>query len=203
MMEGLKTTNNGVQKDTRLDDEESSPKISLRFTMDKRISLAFAVATVLFGAFLIVGARGYRSGIFPDPITARGMPYILGTFLIICGLFNVVTQILSWSRFPGNLVPGEGHEDEEGHPSSWVRAFSIVLAAWVSVWLLHSGGYLIATPLFLFFAFWVMGTRSWGLLIGFPVIYTLATWYIFSQPLQFAMPLGFLAPFFRSLGLTP
>jgi hypothetical protein len=123
--------------------------------------------------------------------------------MIICGLFNVLTQIASWSRFPGNLVPGEGHEDEEGHPSSWVLPFSIMLAAWISVWLLHSAGYLLATPLFLFFAFWGMGTRSWWTLIGFSVIYTLATWCIFSQLLGYNIPLGFFAPFFRSLGLIP
>jgi hypothetical protein len=49
----------------------------------------------------------------------------------------------------------------------------------------------------------VMGVRSWMQIIGFPTIFTLATWYIFSQVLQIILPLGPLAPFLRSLGLTP
>jgi hypothetical protein len=40
------------------------------------------------------------------------------------------------------------------------------------------------------------------MLIGFSVIYTVLTWLVFAQILQFAIPLGFLEPFFRSLGLV-
>jgi len=64
--------------------------------------------------------------------------------------------------------------------------------------LLRSLGYLIATPLFLFIAIWAMGTRTLGKLIIFPIVYTIVTWFIFSQPLKFNLPLGFLAhPFGR------
>jgi hypothetical protein len=48
-----------------------------------------------------------------------------------------------------------------------------------------------------------LGVRSWGKLIGFPTIFTFMTWYVFSQLLGFVIPLGFLTPFARSLGLVP
>jgi len=48
-----------------------------------------------------------------------------------------------------------------------------------------------------------MGVRSWKMLVAFPVIFTLLTWYVFSQPLKVILPLGPLTTFARSLGLTP
>jgi hypothetical protein len=194
---------NGKNEETKQENGEESFKFPFRLTLDKRIDLAIAGVIVLLGVFLIIEARSIRTGLISDPITARGMPYLTGTFFVISGIALGVMRLITWSVIPGDLAPGEGHEDEEGHPSSWVRAFSIMLTAWISVVLMKSVGYLIATPLFMIVASWVMGMRDWKKLIGFPVLYTLVSWYIFSQPLQFVVPLGFLTPFFRSLGLTP
>jgi hypothetical protein len=190
-------------EETKQENEKESFKIPFRLTLDKRIDLAIMGVIVLYGVFLIIEARKVRTGMIPDPIGSNGMGYLTGIFLIIGAIAAGIIRLMAWSVLPGNLVPGEGHEDEEGHPSSWVRVFSIVLVTWVSVWLLKSLGYLIATPLFMIIAVWLMGTRTMGKLIVFPVLYTLISWYIFSQPLQFVLPLGFLTPFFRSLGLAP
>jgi len=203
MTEDRNSAKSGTNGGPKPEDEESSGKIALRLTLDKRIDLAVMVGVILYGFFLIIEAGRIRLGIIPDPLTSRGMPYLSGFFCIICGFVLAVMRLMSWSDLPGNLVPGEGHEDEEGYPSSSVRVLGILVVTWISVWLLKSLGYLLATPLFMIVAVWLMGTREWKKLILFPVLYTLVTWYIFSQPLQFVLPLGFLARFFRSLGLTP
>jgi putative tricarboxylic transport membrane protein len=203
MAEDVNTAKSNTDEEKKLEGEEDSRKIEIRLTLDKRIELAILVVIVLFGVFLIIEARNIREGLIPDPITSRGMPYLTGAFCIIGGFILGVMRLKSWSDLPGNLVPGEGHEDEEGHPVSWVRTFSIVAVTWLSVWLLKSLGYLLATPFFMIAAVWLMGTRDWKRLILFPVLFTLVTWFVFSQPLQFILPLGFLTPFFRSLGLTP
>jgi putative tricarboxylic transport membrane protein len=203
MTEDVNTTKSDTDEETKLESEEDSRNFAIRLTLDKRIDLAITVVIVLFGVFLIFEARDIRAGLIPDPITSRGMPYLTGIFCIIGGIILGVMRLMSWSVLPGNLVPGEGHEDEEGHSVSWVRTFSIVATTWISVWLLKSLGYLLATPFFMIVTVWLMGTRNWKKLILFPVLYTLATWFVFSQPLQFILPLGFLTPFFRSLGLTP
>jgi len=202
MKESVNAAESGAKEDTRLDNKDSSSKIPIRLTMDKRIDLALAVVIVLVGVFIVVESRGIPEGYVKSAISSREMPLIAGVFLIICGIVLAAVRLINWSMLPGNLVPGEGHEDEEGHPSTWVRPFIIVLAAGLSVWLLDWAGYLIATPLLMFASFWFMGTRSWWKLIGFAVIYTILTWYVFSQILQFGIPLGFLEPFFRSLGLA-
>ena len=203
MTDDTKTEKVGNIEDANREDKESVSHQKLSITMDKRVELAVAGAVVLFGVLLIVDARGIEEGLFPDPIGSRGMPEITGIFLIIVGIILGVMRLRIWSALPGHLVPSEGHEDDEGHPASWVRAFSVILAAWLSVWLLKTLSYLIATPLFLFAASWFLGVRSWGKLIAFPIIFTVAVWCIFSQVLGFIIPLGFLTPFARSLGLTP
>ena len=190
-------------KGMKLESGEDPRNIPIRLTLDKRIDLAITVVIVFFGVFLIVEARDIREGLIADPVTSRGMPYLAGFLCILWGVILGVMRIKSWSDLPGNLVPGEGHEDEEGYPSSWVRVFSIVGITWLSVWLLKSLGYLLITFFFMALVVWLMGKRSWKMLILFPLIYTLATWYIFSQLLKFMLPMGFMTPFFRSLGLVP
>jgi len=182
---------------------QGSTNVPFRLTLDKRIDLVIMGVIVLYGVFLIVESLKIPAGVAADRITAKGIPIIAGIFLIIVGMILGVMRLKTWSVFPGNLVPGQGYEDEEGHTSSAIPVFSIVVVTWLSVVLLKSLGYLIVTPLFMIVACWIMGARSLVKLIIFPVLYTVVTWYLFSQPLQFVLPLGFLTKFFRSLGLTP
>ena len=183
--------------------EDTRGNFPVRLTLDKRIDLAINVVIILYGIFLIVEARDIPEGMLPDPITSKGMPYLTGVFLIIGGIILGALRLASWSALPGNLVLGEGHEDEEGLPSSWTRVFGIVIVTFLAMALMPYLGYLIAIPIFMIMAVWLMGARTWALVVWFPLIYTIVTWYIFSQPLQFVIPLGFLAPIFRAHGLTP
>ena len=114
-----------------------------------------------------------------------------------------VVRLMTWSKLPGNLVPSEGYEDEEGHPTSAARAFGIILATFIWVWLLKILGYLILTPFFLAFVIYLLGVRDRLKLIGFPLIFTAAAWTLFSQILKIMLPLGPLGPFFSSIGLAP
>jgi putative tricarboxylic transport membrane protein len=170
-------------------------------TMDKRIDLVIAICFILYGLFLIVVASQFPAGLVTDLITAYGMPYLTGGFLIVFGGILVTVRIATWSALPGNLVISEADkEDEEGYPASWKRAFSIIFLALVVVLLLDSLGYLIATPLFLIGTVWLMGVRTWKRLFLFPILFALATWYVFSQVLGFLIPLGILEETARSLG---
>jgi hypothetical protein len=186
----------------RSEKEEASPE-KLSITMDKRVDLAVIVAIVLLGAFFLIEAGGIREGTLPDPITSRGLPKIVGIFFIIVGSILTVLRLLTWSALPGNFVPAEGSTDEEGHPASALRAFGIAMAALLWVWLVSALGYLFVTPLFMVALSLVMGVRSRVKIIGFSAIYTLGTWVIFSLILKITLPLGPLAAYFRSLGLTP
>lgn len=203
MAKDVETAESGAIEETKRKGEEKDRLEEVDLIMDKRIDLAIAVAVLLFGVFSLIAATGISQGSLRDPIGSRGMPIATAVLLTVCGIVVTIMRLRVWSGLPGNLVPGEGKKDEEGHPSSWIRAWSVVVAAWLSMWLLKDLGFLFAMPLFLLVFVLIMGVRSWGKIIGFPIIYTLVLWYVFSQPLKVILPMGPLAPLARSLGLTP
>ena len=183
--------------------QEEKKKMIFNLTMDKRVDLAVSVVIILYGAFMVYKASQFLQGRVEDIFTAKGMPYAAGSLLIICGIILTIIRISTWSELPGNMVVSEAtKEDDEGHPASWKRAWAIIVLAWIDVWLYQSCGYLVTTPIFLFACLWIMGIRSWKKLVLFPLIFTLATYYVFAQIMKFLIPLGFLENPLRELGFV-
>lgn len=201
MTENEKNVKSDTGDDTSRRDEQKASFEAVSMTMDKRGDLAIAVGTALLGLFILIAARDISEGSIPGPVTSRGLPNILGAFLLIGGVVLAVRQILVWRALPGHLVPEEGQEDEPGHPASWIRAFGIMVASMLSVWLLQPLGYLIVTPLFLFVTSLFMGVRSRAKLVAFPIVFTVPVWAIFDPILGINLPLGVLEPVARSLGI--
>ena len=176
----------------------------LSITMDKRVDLVFSLVVVATGAYICYLASQFRVGSFPDPVTARGVPYITGGFMVVAGLFNAFRRLWTWSVIPGNYTVAEGSDDDDPDvPSSNWRSFAIIGLAFLWTGVLPLLGYLFATPPVLFGMAWLMNVRSWGKLIVFPIGFTLVIWTIFSQILGVIIPLGPLTALFRSWGLTP
>ena len=175
----------------------------IRIGMDKRIDLALALVVAATGAYICYLASQFRSGSFPDPVTARGLPYFTGGFMIFAGLFHAGRRLLTWSSMPGNHVVSEGKEDDPAYPSSALRSFAIIALAMAWVALLRPLGYLIVTPPLLLAALWLMQVRSPGKLFGFAFGFTFIVWSIFSQVLNVILPLGPLTALARAWGLTP
>jgi hypothetical protein len=182
---------------------ELLPAEPLRIAMDKRGDLAMALGFVLLGATICYLASGFRVGVFPDPVTPRGLPYLTGGFMVVAGLFLAARRILSWSALPGTLVVSEGADDEPGYPASGLRAAAIIALVFLWVWLLRSVGYLLISPPILAAMLWLMDVRSKLILIGFSIGFPLAVWVIFSILLKIVIPLGPLTPLARSWGLVP
>ena len=199
MTEDIKTEENVASGK----DEQRARRTKLSITMDKRIELTIALVAIVVGVLILFQASDIPPGLLRDPLTNRGMPYIMGILMIIGAVSLVIIRVSTWSAIPGNFVLSEGHDDEEGHPASWKRAFGVIVAAWLWVLLLKSLGYLIVTPLFLFAYLLIMDVHSRLKIVFFPTLYTLITWYIFSQLLKIILPLGPLTSFARSLGLIP
>ncbi|MBS3979438.1 MAG: tripartite tricarboxylate transporter TctB family protein [Rhodobacteraceae bacterium] len=178
---------------------DTRPKLPI--TMDKRVDLALALGTTLLGASTIWLATGFRIGNFPDPLTARGLPYILGGFMVVGGLVLAGRRFADWTQLPGHLVVSEGAEDELGHPASALCAGAVMACSFLWAALLHPIGYLLVTPLCIAGMLFAMKVRSTWQLILFPAGFTLVTWIIFAQALNVLLPLGPLAPLARRLGL--
>jgi hypothetical protein len=181
---------------------ESDPE-PIRIEMDKRVDLVLSLLWVVFGIITVTVATGFRVGGYPDPVTARGLPYFTGTYLVIAGIILAARRIVTWSHIPGKYAVSEGTEDEPGHASSWVRSFLLIAIAAAWAYSLKYAGFVLATPVMLFAMLWLMEVRSWKKLILFPLLFSFLTWLIFSQVLHVILPMGILAPWARRWGLMP
>lgn len=171
--------------------------------MDKRIDLVLSLLWVAFGVVTVYVASGFRVGGFPDPVTARGLPYFTGSYLIVAGLVLATRRIMTWPQIPGLYAVSEGREDEPGYRASWKRPFTIAALAALWAWSLKYAGFLLATPVMIFLILWLMEVRSAAKLVLFPLLFSFISWWVFSQVLGVILPLGFLSPWARSLGLIP
>jgi hypothetical protein len=136
-------------------------------------------------------------------VTARGLPYFTGSYLIIAGIVLATRRIMTWSQIPGRYAVSEGREDEPGYPASWRRSFTIVALVALWAYSLKYAGFLVATPVMMFAMLWLMDVRSRLKLILFPLLFSFFSWLIFSQVLGVILPLGFLSPWARRWGLIP
>jgi hypothetical protein len=185
--------------------QESTGKVfakTLEITMDKRIEFAVSVAVIALGVFILLASRNIRAGTIPDPITSRGLANLTGTFLLLGGILLAIRQLLHWSALPGHLVPEEGQTDEKGYTASWIRAFGIIFASFLWLFLLTPLGFLISMLFYLLVSSLIIGVRSWVKIIAYSTLFTILVWIIFGPLLGVRLPLGPLDPLARSLGLT-
>lgn len=176
---------------------------TIPIAMDKRVDLAIAIAVVMVGLIIVYTATSFRPGRFPDPITARGLPYLTGGFMVVAGLVLVARRLSVWSALPGNLIVSEGKEDDAAYPSRPGRSFAVIAAALAWVLLLRPVGFLLVTPILLGSVLWLMNERRWRRIVGFALGSTLIVWVLFALLLKITLPLGPLTATARSLGLMP
>lgn len=161
--------------------------------MDRRIDMAVSAAFVAIGAWLIFASRGMRIPAYVrDPLTPRGLPIILGAFLVIAGGTLIVRRLLIWRRQADHNVASDGRSDEEGHPASATRALGIWLGLVAYAWLTPRLGYLIATALAVFATLWITKVREPSrilpLTFGIPVVVQI----LFGVILNMNLPQGVL-----------
>jgi hypothetical protein len=201
MIEDVQTGKSTPSEDPSQKDEEKASWEKLEITMDKRVNLAVSVFIALVGVSTLILARHIRAGTISDPIGARGLPNMMGVFLIIGGIVLAVQQFLHWSELPGHLMPEEGQGDEKGYPASAFKAIALIVLSMLWGWLLRWWGFLIITPLYLVACGWVMSMRSWKQNVIFSVVYAVSAWLIFGLLFGIRLPLGPFEAFARSLGL--
>jgi hypothetical protein len=98
------------------------------------------------------------------------------------------------------MVPSEGGDDEAGFPASALRAWALILAVLGLAALWNPLGFLIAMPLFLVAALWIMGGREVWSIITIALLFTVIVYLVFAQLLGVRIPVGPFTPLFRSLG---
>jgi putative tricarboxylic transport membrane protein len=170
-------------------------------TRDVRSEIAMAAAVIAVGVAFIVLALDIRQGSIPDPITARGLPIIVGASMIVLGLVPLARATLGALRPPRQrTVDSEGSDDEPGFPSTAWRVMCFALGALAWVRLVDVVGHFVATPVALAAALISLGMRQWLMITAIAVSFTLIAWLLFATALGIPLPLGILEEFFRDLG---
>ena len=169
--------------------------------MDRRVDLAMACALAAFGALLIYFTSQLNPWPTFYPIGKQGLPYAIGAFLLVVGLVLVGRRLRTWRAEVSNIVFEEGSEDEEGHPASALRAVAVAGATIAYAVTLPSAGFLIGTPVFIFFGLWVMRLRAPLVLVLAPLLFTVVVFAIFNNALSVPLPVGPLNDLLVSLGL--
>jgi len=168
--------------------------------MDRRIDVAVAACFALLGVFMILAANEIKSGMMRDPIGPRAAFYVCGAVLALGGIAVIVGHLRRWSGQKDHIVPSEGGDDEAGFPASAKRAWGLILAVLGLAALWNPLGFLIAMPLFLVSALWIMGERKVWSMIMIALLFTGIVYLIFAQVLGVRIPVGPFTPLFRSLG---
>lgn len=170
--------------------------------VDRRIDVAVAAGVGAVGAAAIVFSGDIREGTLPDPLGAAGLPRMLGAFLLVVGVLLIGRRLVGWRRSSSHLVYADGGSgDEPGYPSSAVRAFGMWLAGLGWALLLPRIGYLVSTWLLILTGVVAMKVRSPWKLVAVPLLFTLATWLLFSRVFGLRFPAGPVDLFFE--GLVP
>ena len=171
--------------------------------MDRRVDLAIAVSTALFGVLVLVVAQSIKPfGPVVDPLGPSTFPRILGTVLALSGAAIAIQRLRHWRAEPGHMVRNDGEPDEPTVPASATRAFVVMGLSVAYVLTMSMVGYVIGTPLYIGLALRTMGVRSPLALTLLAVGYTAITYLIFSQVVHVRLPLGPLQELFRGLGLA-
>ncbi len=168
--------------------------------MDRRIDVAVAAALSLLGVLMILGANGIKSGMMRDPVGPRAAFYVCGAVLILGGLAVILGHLRRWSHQSHHMVRSEGTDDEPEYPTLAARAWALIAATAALAALWNPLGFLIAMPLFLVGALWIMGKRRPLSMILISLLFTGVVYLIFAQVLGVRIPVGPLTPLFRSLG---
>jgi len=161
------------------------------------VALAFAI----LGGGVCFIAGGFETGNFPDPVTARGLPYLAGGFMALAGTVLVMRRLVAWLKLQGETLVADGSTEFRESFTSWGRAAaSMVIALVWSLWFKRLG-ILVSTPPVMLALLWMMGMRSPARLFSISLGFTLGLTVIFLVFLRVNVPLGPLARFGYLFGL--
>jgi putative tricarboxylic transport membrane protein len=137
-------------------------------------ALFFLVLSIAYGYY------GSEIKLFPgdefEPMTAQTMPYVLSIMGIGLAIFLLIT---------GNPDDESDHQDHDWLPVGLLIGLTLFYGFSLE-WL----GFLVSTILFLSGGFWILGERSWKVLLKIAVPFVLVFWGLLTQVLDIYLAPG-------------
>ncbi|MFD2371480.1 tripartite tricarboxylate transporter TctB family protein [Brevibacillus sp. GCM10020057] len=146
----------------------------MNFTFDRVGSILFA----LIGALFVVESRSISASAYGSEVGPNIFPFGLGIILILISLR------LFWE----SLKQKTSRAAAAGERRNYRRFILILLATVLYVCLLEPLGYVIATFLFLAFAFRVMGSSSIAKTLVVALAFSASVYYVYVYLLKGTLP---------------
>jgi len=171
--------------------------------MDRRVDFAISVAIVGAGIFILIAASlaKERAAVF-DAVGPFGFARVLGIAFVISGTVLIIRQIRALQRGLPPEAVAKGSEDEEGHPSSAMRAGVMMAFTFAYPILMPPLGYVITTVAYVIGSMAILSEKNWRWIAPMALIYAIGTFYVFATLLNVPLPNGPLTDLFKAIGLS-
>jgi hypothetical protein len=169
--------------------------------MDSRRDILMAVVVFILGVCVLWATSLIGDGVYRDSVGSKAFPYAVGILMTLGGAFLTGRRLMSMNSVNNYKVLHEGTPDEVGVPASAWRAAAVMATTIGYIAAMVPLGYLLATPLFIVVALYVMDERRMVTACLVAFVWTLITYLVFAQVLYVRLPLGPFQLLFRQFGI--
>jgi hypothetical protein len=182
-----------------MEDEDALGPATSPVPIDRRTDALVAFGVIVFGAIFLAGTTTIRTDLVADAVGPIILPRLVALFLIVGGSYIAIQNIRGFRR--GTASTDEGAQDEPDSPASSRRAFTVMGLTLLFPALMVPLGFLLATPIYLSSAFYVLNERSRMVLIVVPIASSIGIYLLFGKVLRVNLPTGITLEFLRAVGL--
>jgi putative tricarboxylic transport membrane protein len=163
---------------------------SPRFDTGRIAELALALGVIILGAVVLWETRDIRITPMNSRIGPRVIPYIVGSGLVVVGIWFVVEILLGRTTNAGG---GEDSEDADPTlPTDWATIGFIALSLVAYLLLVERAGFIIASSVLFFGAAFGMGSRKVLRDVALAIVLSAAVYLLFTRGLSLRLPEGVL-----------
>ena len=155
---------------------------------DRLAELALAGAVVILGIIVVWETRGIRVTPAYSKVGPRVIPYLVGTGLIVVGLWLAV-EVLAGRTATG---AGDAEDADPTLPTDWRCVGGLAVALLVYLALIERAGFVIASALLFFGSAFAMGSRRIIRDAAAGILLAIAVYEIFTRGLGLRLPGGVL-----------
>lgn len=170
------------------DEVSVPPQVKIRGRGALVAELLVAAAVLALGILILVETREIRVMRTYANVGPRVLPTIVGSSLVIIGLWLAVETIRGGGARPST----EAEDADVTLPTDWsaIALISVALIAYLV--LLERAGYVIASAVLFFIAAFGMGSRRLMRDLASAIGLSILTWLVFTEGLSLRLPAGWL-----------
>lgn len=160
--------------------------------MFERNDRYLGLGCIILGIFAYMAASQWKVMVGADPAGPGGIPKILSVGIAAIGIILIAGSF---------LMKNKQKEKPLFTRKELMITVSLLAICLVYILVLPYIGYLLATPLLIASILFSLGSRSAKSILLISAITTLLLFLMFYSVLKVNLPLGFMLPFIKSLGL--